>query len=73
MKQSWLNSLKGLTQDQAIALVEADGLEAMMLPYDMMISQVLRSNTVILWMSDDDEVYAAGSGGDEVEDDECLY
>lgn len=56
IKQSFLNSLEGLFQDQAQALVESEGFTYMGVSMGVAISQILRPDTIICWVDQDGTV-----------------
>jgi hypothetical protein len=70
IKQSFLDSLKGLFKDEAEALVESEGLAAWSIPSETAISDIARPDTVILWLDETDVVELATAGDPtEVVDD----
>ncbi len=70
IKQSFLNSLQGLFQDQAQALVESEGLTFMGVNMGMAISRILRPDTIICWVDEDGTVgnVEPGDRGQVVDD-----
>jgi hypothetical protein len=70
IKQSFLNSLEGLFKDQAEALVESEGLNVMTVNPGMAVSRILRPDTILLWLEEDNTVSLAEAGDiGQVEDD----
>lgn len=67
IKQKLLDSLKGLPEDQAKALVRAAGHKANSIPDGMAATLQLRPNTVMLWLDADGNVSTATSGEGEAE------
>jgi len=62
IKQSFLNSLEGLFQDQAEALVESEGLTVWALPSGTVITLQARPDTVHLWLDESNVVELATAG-----------
>ena len=70
IKQSFLNTLKGLSEDAAKEICWANELAAYVIPNGMASIMIARGNTVMLWLDADDNVKEATAGdGLELEDD----
>jgi hypothetical protein len=69
MKQSFLNSLKGLEKEQAEALVESEDLIARSVPKGVAITREVKPNTVLLWLDEYNTVRQATWGEGLAEDD----
>ncbi len=70
IKQSFLNSLEGLFQDQAQALVESEDLTYKGVNMGTAISEILRPDTIICWITEDGTVGVVepGDRGQVVDD-----
>lgn len=73
MRQSFLDSLKGMAEEDAEALVIAEGLTAMSVPQGGAVSWLLRPDVVYLWLNGDGVVSKAtpGDPGQVQEDEEA--
>lgn len=69
VKQSFLDSLEGETNSQAQTLVEAQGFVYFGVPSGTAISEIIRPNTIICWLDDQNLVNVAESGEADVVDD----
>jgi hypothetical protein len=62
IKQSFLNSLEGLFTDQAEALVDSEGLIYYGVQHGVVISRILRPDTIICWLDEQNVVRTAEAG-----------